>query len=178
MSKIFLTVLNMSLTASFVTLFVMAVRILLKKAPKIFSYTLWGVVFFRLIFPLSFESVFSLMPINAKPVPVDIGYQQNPVINSGITAVDNFVNSSLPVPAMGASVNPMQIVLSLLALIWLMGIAVMLIYSIYSVIKLTRNLKAASNLFDNIYEASNLKTPFILGILNPKIYLPTGLSAD
>ncbi|MDD4145675.1 MAG: M56 family metallopeptidase [Clostridia bacterium] len=178
MSKIFLAVLNMSLTASYVIVFVIAARMLLKKAPKIFSYALWGIVFFRLICPFSFESVLSLIPINVEPVPVDIGYQQNPAINSGIATVDNFVNSSLPVPAMGASVNPMQIVMSLLAVIWLMGIAVMLICSIYSVIKLTRNLKAAGNLFDNIYEAGNLKTPFILGILNPKIYLPTGLSAD
>lgn len=178
MNKIFLAVLNMSIAASYVILFVMVARMLLKKAPKMFSYALWSIVFFRLICPFSFESVFSLMPINVEPVPVDISYQQNPAINSGIAAVDNFVNSSLPVPAMGASVNPMQIVMSLLAAIWLIGIAVMLIYSIYSVIKLTRNLKSASNLFDNIYEASNLKTPFILGILNPKIYLPIGLSAD
>jgi len=68
MSKLFLTVLNMSLTASYVILFVIIVRLLLKKAPKFISYALWGVVAFRLIIPFSFESMFSLMPGNTNPV--------------------------------------------------------------------------------------------------------------
>jgi len=68
MSKLFLTVLNMSLTASYVILFVIIVRLLLKKAPKFISYALWGVVEFRLIIPFSFESMFSLMPGNTNPV--------------------------------------------------------------------------------------------------------------
>ena len=100
MGGLFLTVLNMSLTASYVILFVIIVRLLLKKAPKFISYALWGVAAFRLIVPFSFESMFSLMPrnTNAVPIPHDIIYQQNPQINSGIEAVDSFVNNLLPAP--------------------------------------------------------------------------------
>ena len=86
MGKIFLTVLNMSFTASYVILFVILVRLMLKKAPRVISYVLWGVVAFRLIIPSSFESMFSIMPrnTNAVPIPHDIIYKQNQQINSGI----------------------------------------------------------------------------------------------
>jgi beta-lactamase regulating signal transducer with metallopeptidase domain len=107
MSKLFLTVLNISLTASYVIIFVIFIRLLLKKAPKFISYALWGVVAFRLMIPFSFESMFSLMPrsTNAVPIPHDIIYQQSPQISSGIEAVDSLVNQSLPAPTVGASVN-------------------------------------------------------------------------
>jgi beta-lactamase regulating signal transducer with metallopeptidase domain len=74
MSEIFLSVLNMSLTASYIIIFVIFFRLLLKKAPKVISYALWGVVAFRLMIPFSFESMFSLMPrnTNAVPIPQDI----------------------------------------------------------------------------------------------------------
>ena len=112
MSELFLTVLNMSLTASYVILFVMLVRLLLKKAPKVISYVLWSVVAFRLIIPFSFESMFSLMPrnTNVAPIPHDIIYQQSAKINSGVEVVDSFVSQSLPAPTVEASVNPLQIV--------------------------------------------------------------------
>ena len=108
MSELFLTVLNMSLTASYVIIFVMLIRLLLKRAPKFISYALWGVVAFRLIIPFSFESIFSLMPTNTNtvPIPHDIIYQKSPQINSGIEVVDSFVSQSLPIPTVGASVNP------------------------------------------------------------------------
>lgn len=111
MSELFLSVLNMSLTASYVILFVIVIRLLLKKAPKSISYTLWGVVAFRLIIPFSFESMFSLLPRNTNtvPIPHDIIYQQSPQVNSGMEVVDSFVSESLPAPAIGASVNPLQI---------------------------------------------------------------------
>ena len=111
MSELFLTVLNMSFTASYVILVVMLARLLLKKTPKVISYVLWGVVAYRLIIPHSFESVFSLMPRNTNglPIPHDIIYQQNPKIYSGIEVVDTFINKSLPAPNIGASVNPLQV---------------------------------------------------------------------
>ena len=177
MSKLFLTVLNMSLTASYVILFVIAIRFLLKKAPKFISYALWGVVAFRLIIPFSFESIFSLMPRNTNPAPIphDIIYQQSPKINSGIEAVDSFVNNSLPAPAVEASVNPLQIYVKIGTFIWLFGIIALLLYSFFSVLLLKRQLKGAKLIDKNIYEANNLKTPFVLGLINPKIYMPVGL---
>lgn len=109
MSKIFISILSMSLTASYVILFVILARQLLKKAPKVISYALWSVVAFRLIIPFSFESVLSLIPRNANvvPIPHDIIYQQSPQINTGIETVDTFINQSLPAPSMGASINPL-----------------------------------------------------------------------
>ena len=180
MSELFLTVLNMSITASYVILFVIIVRLLLKKAPKFISYVLWGVVAFRLIIPFSFESVFSFMPrnTNAVPIPPDIIYQQSPRINSGIEVVDSFVNDSLPVPTVGASVNPLQIYVEIGAHIWVLGMIALLIISIVSVMLLKKQLKGAQLIEKNIYEADNLKTPFVLGLINPKIYLPIGLSEE
>jgi len=180
MSELFLTVLNMSLKASYVILFVIIVRLLLKKAPKVFSYALWGVVAFRLIIPISVESMFSLMPrnTNAVPIPNDIIYQQSPKINSGIKAVDSFVNNSLPVPAIEASVNPLQFYVEIGAYIWLLGIAALLVYSFVSGLVLKRQLKGAILIEKNIFEAHNLQTPFVIGLISPRIYLPVGLGKE
>jgi len=180
MSELFLTVLNMSLTASYVILFVMVVRLLLKKAPKVISYILWSVVGFRLIIPFSFESMFSLMPrfANAALIPSDIIYQQNPRINSGIKAIDSFVNNSLPSPAIDASANPLQIYVEIGAYIWILGITALLVYTFLSALLLKRQLKSAQLIEKNIFEAKNIKTPFVFGLISPKIYLPAGLSKE
>jgi len=179
MSELFFSVLNMSLTASYVIIFVVLVRLLLKKAPKISSYALWGVVAFRLIIPSSFESMFSIMPrnTNAVPIPHDIIYQQNPQINSGIEVLDSFVNNSLPAPIIGASVNPLQIYVEIGAYLWVLGIIALLVYSLVSILILKRQLKNAELIEQNIFEAKNLKTPFVLGLIRPKIYLPDRLNA-
>ena len=180
MSELFLTVLNMSLTASYVILFVMLVRLLLKKAPKVISYVLWGVVAFRLIIPFSFESMFSLIPRNANavPIPHDIIYQQTPQINSRIEAVDPFVSQSLPAPTAGASANPFQIYVEIGAYIWVFGIIALLVYSLVSILILKRQLKSAQLIEKNIFQVHNLQTPFVLGLVRPKIYLPVGLSKE
>jgi len=180
MNELFLTVLNMSLTASYVILIVIFVRLLLKKAPKAVSYALWGVAAFRLTIPFSFESILSLMPrdTNTVPIPYDIVYQQSPQINSGIKAVDSFVSRSLPAPAVGASANPLQIYLEIGAYIWVLGIIALLVYSFISVLRLRRQLEGARLIEKNIFEAKNIRTPFVLGIINPRIYLPVGLSKE
>lgn len=176
MDKLFLQIINMSITASYVILFVIVVRLFLKKAPKIFSYGLWGVVFFRLIFPFSFESIFSLISINTKTIPENIAYTQTPQIQSGITVVDGAVNRALPIPVAGVSVNPLQIWISLGSAIWITGLVVLLIYSIYTTLRLSKNLKCAIHLYGNIYEIDTIKTPFVFGLVSPKIYLPNNLS--
>lgn len=178
MTDVFLTILNMSLTASYVIIFIILVRLPLKKAPKVISYVLWSVAAFRLLCPFSFESILSLVPMNTSPIPQNIMYQQTPQINSGITAVDSYVNRSLPSPIAGASANPLQTCTRIGAYIWLLGIAVMLIYSVVSVLILKRGLKSARRTEGNIYEADNLKTPFVLGVFRPRIIIPAGLSAE
>ena len=178
MTDVFLTILNMSLTASYVILFIILVRLPLKKAPKVISYVLWSVAAFRLLCPFSFESILSLVPMNTSPIPQNIMYQQTPQINSGITAVDSYVNRSLPSPIAMASANPLQIYTQIGSYIWLLGIAAMLIYSVVSVLILKRSLKSARRTEGNIYEADNLKTPFVLGVFRPRIFIPAGLSEE
>jgi beta-lactamase regulating signal transducer with metallopeptidase domain len=159
---------------------VILIRLLLKKAPQIISYALWSVVAFRLIIPYSFESMFSLMPrnTNAVPIPHDIIYQQNPQINSGIEVVDSLVSQSLPAPTIGASANPLQIYAEIGAYIWVLGVIAFLIYSLISIFILKRQLKSAELIEKNIFEARNLKTPFVLGLIRPRIYLPVGLNIE
>ncbi|WP_438348400.1 M56 family metallopeptidase [Paenibacillus sp. FA6] len=124
MSELFLSVLNMSLTASYVILVVIIIRLLLKKAPKVISYALWGVVAFRLINPFTFESVFSLLPRNGdrNPIPQDSIHQQSPQINSGIEVVDSFVGGTLPALTVGDSVNHLQIYIQIGSYIWVLCI--------------------------------------------------------
>ena len=180
MSELFLSILNMSLTASYVIIFIMLTRLTLKRAPKFISYALWGVAAFRLIIPFSFESMFSLMPrnTNSASIPRDIIYQQSPQVNSGIEMVDSFVNQLLPIPAAGASVNPLQIYIEIGAYIWILGIVALLVYSFVSIYILKKQLKNSDLIEENIYEAKNLKTPFVLGVIKLKIYLPAGINAE
>lgn len=180
MSELFLTVLNMSFTASYVILFVILIRLLLKKAPKVISYALWGIVAFRLIIPFSFESIFSLLPRNTNIVPIthDIIYHQSLQINSGIERVDSFVSEAPPAPTIGESVNPLQIYTEIGAYIWILGIIVLLIYSVVSILQLKNHLKNAQLAKQNIYESENLKTPFVIGFIRPNIYLPVGISIE
>nr|WP_307989752.1 M56 family metallopeptidase [uncultured Niameybacter sp.] len=180
MSELFLIVLNMSFTASYVILFVMLMRLLLKKAPKIITYILWSVVGFRLIIPFTFESMFSLMPQNTQTATISssIIYEQNPQINSGIQVIDASINKILPVPNIGDSVNPLQIYLEIGTAVWLFGVILLVSYSILSIWKLKRQLKGAQWMGQNIYEYAYLKTPFVLGVVKPKIYLPTHLKKE
>ena len=178
MEKIFLSVLNMSLTASFVIAAIMLTRLLLKKAPKIISYALWAVAGFRLVCPFTLESMFSLLPFKAAPLPPDITMQDAPRIDSGIAVIDNAISAVLPAATPTASVNPLQIWLAVGSFIWILGIAVMLIYSFVSIIILKHRLCWAEHVEDNLYEADNLKTPFVIGLFKPKIYIPAGLSDE
>ncbi|HOJ09358.1 MAG TPA: M56 family metallopeptidase [Clostridiales bacterium] len=151
LDNLFLQILNMSYTASIVILFVLGARLLLKKAPKIFSYALWSVVLFRLVCPFSFESLVSLLPGNPAPISDKILYAQTPQITTGITGIDNAVNATLPVPAFGASVNPIQIWTFIGEIVWLAGIAALLLYSVVSLIQLQNRLKNAVHEKENVY---------------------------
>jgi len=176
MDNLFLAILNMSLTGAFVIAAICVARLPLKKAPKIISYCLWSVAGFRLLFPFSIESVFSLIPFKAQTIPPDIAMQPIPRIDSGIPFVNNAVSSVLPAPALGDSVNPLQIWTAIGAWVWIIGVAVMFIYGVVSFVILKRKMSEAAHTEANIYEAENIKSPFVLGIINPKIYLPIGLS--
>lgn len=174
---LFLSVLNMSIAASLVILVVLLVRLLLKKAPKIFSYALWAVVLFRLICPFSFESAIGLLPINKTPIPHDIAYQAQPQVDTGINIVDNMVNPMLPIPNNAEnSVNPLQIWVFVGSAIWAIGMLAMLLYSIIQFVRLKKKLIGATPLQDNIYLADHITSPFVMGFIKPHIYLPSSMA--
>ena len=178
MVELFLTILNMSLTGAFVIAAICLARLPLKKAPRISSYCLWAVAGFRLVFPFSIESAFSLIPFKAQTIPPDIAMQSIPSIDSGIPFVNNAVSSILPSATPTASVNPLHIWTTIGAFGWLIGVAVMVIYGVASFVILKRKMGKAAHIEANIYEAENTKSPFVLGAFKPKIYLPIGLSGQ
>lgn len=172
MAGLFISVLNMSLTGSAVIIVICLIRVLLRKFPKNISYVLWIVAGYRLIVPFTIQSIFSLLPFQATIIPADIGLQAVPSIESGFTVIDHAVNANLPAAMPYASINPMQVWIAAGSIIWLLGMASMFIYSFTSIILLKRKLCSAIWLEDNIYLVPDLKTPFVMGFLKPKIYLP------
>ena len=176
MDKLFLTVLNMSLTGAFVIAAISLARLPLKKAPKIISYCLWAVAGFRLAYPFSIESMFSLIPFKAAPIPPDIAAQAVPRVDSGIPFLNNAISGVLPAAAPTDSVNPLQIWTTVGTYVWLAGVAAMLIFGVISYLLLKRKMRAAIRTEDNIYESDAVQSPFVLGALKPKIYIPHNLS--
>ncbi len=177
MDAVFLKILNMSITASWIVLAVIAARLLLKKAPKWITVLMWGLVGIRLVFPFSLESVFSLIP-SAETVPSDILYTNTPTIHSGVEAINSVVNpiiSDSLAPAVGASINPIQVIAFTASTIWIVGMVAMLIYTVVSYIRIHRKVKEAVPYQDNIRLCDHVDTPFILGVVRPKIYLPSAM---
>lgn len=178
MEKLFLQILSLSLSGSYVILAVLAIRICLKKAPKIFSYVLWAAVFFRLLCPFTFESAWSLMPIKTEAIPAQIVYEEVPKINSGVEKLDNIINTALPAATPEASINPIQIGLVIGEAVWCIGMMVIIGQSVVSMLKLKKKLKQANWVSQNIYESKHIETAFVLGLIKPRIYLPYGLTEE
>lgn len=175
-TNIFMRLLNISITAGWIVLAVILVRLLLKRAPKWISCLLWAVVGVRLVFPFSIESVLSLIP-SANTVEPGILLQNQPTVNTGFDSVNSVVNpiiSSTFAPETGASVNPLQIWGTLAAIVWVIGIFTMLIYTLITYIRLRIKVSTAVRITDNIYQCERVISPFILGIFRPRIYLPFG----
>lgn len=177
MEAVFLKILNMSITASWIVLAVMVVRLLLKKAPKWIAVLLWGLVGIRLICPFSLESALSLIP-SAEPVPSNILYTSAPVIHSGISSVNDLVNpiiSEALAPTVGSSVKPVQSIAHIASIIWLVGMAAMLLYTAVSYLRIRRKVREAVPFQGNIWFCDHVGTPFILGVLRPRIFLPSAM---
>ena len=177
MTAMFITVLNMSITASIAALAVMLARVPLKKAPKIFSYVLWAVVLFRLVAPFSIESVFSLMPATSSEViPRDIIYAPTPAIRTDIPSFDIPINISasnaLPPVEAAHIVNPVHAAIGIAAYAWLIGFAALMLYAAAGYVRLKRRVRYATLVRDNIFETDKIQTPFVLGFARPKIYFP------
>ncbi len=178
MEALFLHLVNMSLTAGWLVLAVLLVRVIFKKAPKALICLLWAIVAVRLLCPISFESALSLVP-SAEPIPQEILFSPAPSIDSGIPAVNEAVNPALSEslsPAPGDSVNPMQVVAAVAANVWILGVAAMLIYAVISYIRVYRKVRIRIPLDPRTYVCDDIDTPFIFGILRPQIFLPSSLS--
>ena len=190
--NIFITVLNMSITGSYIIVAILLLRLLLKKSPKIFSYSLWAIAGLRLLCPFSFSSVISIFNLIAPPsaessvvgatangyIPQDIGIMLIPEVNTGIPAADTVINTVLPSAQPTASVNSMQILTASACLIWIAGVLAMCIYAVVSVMKIKKQIKFATKFRDNIFECDSIRSPFVFGIIKPKIYLPCGMSEN
>ena len=179
MTDIFLGFLNRSLAAGILILAVVLVRLVFKKAPRWLLCALWALAAVRLVCPVSIESVLSLIP-SAEPVQPEIIVSAQPAITSGIPAVDAIVNPPLATaftPSPAQSANPLQIWTFVAACVWLAGIAALLLYAAVSALRLRLRVRTAVRLEQSVYQSEFVPSPFILGVIRPRIYLPFGLAA-
>lgn len=168
--SLFWQVVRLSLTAGWMILVLLALRPLLKKAPRRFSCLLWGLVAIRLALPFSFESRVSMVP-QAAAAPQKIAQTLNPGQMNWVSPAALTAN---PLPAAEAAA-PAFSPTSLIPLVWGLGIAAMLLYAAVSYFRLSRQVRLSAPIGKRVYRCDTISTPFILGIVNPKIFLPSDL---
>lgn len=188
MTDLFISVLNMSITASYVILAVLVVRFFLKNMPKKYSYLLWSVVGFRLVCPVSFKSIISLFSLK----PFDMA-----MVQSGDTSSMDYIKSAPNQTANNVSVglpntdsvigditssylygSNIDWVLLVLSSVWAIGIFSLVVYSAVKYIRFRKSLNTAVLFNDNVYQAEVISSPFIIGLFKPKIYIPYNVSDD
>lgn len=176
MNYVFLKLFNMSITASWAIAAVIILRFLLRRAPKWLRCVLWTIVAIRLVCPFSFESMFSLIP-SAEPIsPTAVQHAAEPVIDTGIPAINNTLNpmtgdSAVPTPQ--DRVRLLQSWTSVGSIVWVIGLTVLLGYALFSFLRIRRKVEESIRLYDNVYICDAVKSPFILGLIRPRIYLPS-----
>ena len=178
MAAVFLKLLNLSISASWLVLAVLVLRLVSKRSPKWMNVLLWGIVALRLVLPFSIESALSLIPSAETVSPAAVQFDPAPTITSGVSVIDNAVNPSLSehfaaVPT--ASVNPLYVWTEIAGWVWLIGLGAMLLYALVSYLRLRRRVSVSLPVQDHIYLCDAISSPFILGVVKPRIYLPSGL---
>ena len=178
MAAVFLKLLNLSISASWLVLAVLVLRLVSKCSPKWMNVLLWGIVALRLVLPFSIESALSLIPSAETVSPAAVQFAPAPTITSGVSVIDNAVNPSLSehfaaVPT--ASVNPLYVWTEIAGWVWLIGLGAMLLYALVSYLRLRRRVSVSLPVQDHIYLCDAISSPFILGVVKPRIYLPSGL---
>ena len=178
MAAVFLKLLNLSISASWLVLAVLVLRLISKRSPKWMNVLLWGIVALRLVLPFSIESALSLIPSAETVSPAAVQFAPAPTITSGVSVIDNAVNPSLSehfaaVPT--ASVNPLYVWTEIAGWVWLIGLGAMLLYALVSYLRLRRRVSVSLPVQDHIYLCDAISSPFILGVVKPHIYLPSGL---
>ncbi len=181
MEGVFLKVLNMAVNASWLILAVVVLRLLLRRSPRWIFCLMWALVAFRLICPLTLKGALSLIP-SAEPIPQDIAMMGTPSIDSGIQAVDHVVNPVVQeyfTPDPATSMNPLQGVVFLASAVWLLGIALMLIYAAVSYYRVCKKVRVSMPLEEHrVFACDGIRTPFILGVFRPAVYVPSDLSEE
>ena len=178
MAAVFLKLLNLSISASWLVLAVLVLRLVSKRSPKWMNVLLWGIVALRLMLPFSIESALSLIPSAETVSPAVVQFDPAPTITSGVNIIDNAVNPSLSehfAAAPTMSVNPLYVWTYLAGWVWLIGLGVMLLYALVSYLRLRRRVSVSLCVRENIYLCDAISSPFILGVVKPHIYLPSGL---
>ena len=194
MEAVFLRLLDMELSAALVILAVLLVRLLLRRAPKKWSYLLWGVVAFRLICPVSINAPFSVLGLTAQGaavtgsalgaasaiayLPRNIGIVTPPRVGSGMGAVSQAALDALPAATQTTGADPMQVWRTVGAALWCAGMIALLVYGAVTYLHLRKRLTGAVLVADDVYETDAVRAPFILGLVRPRIYLPVGLEGE
>ena len=189
MENLFSQILKMSMTAGYCILVVLVLRLLMKRLPKLYSYILWIVVYFRLVCPVSVSSVFSLVRVQPQVIPEGLGTQTHVGLSNGTVQAGHVVETvadhavKMPTDAgLAESVSMMQAILSVAAFIWIAVALILILYNIGSLIRLKNGLKRATLLDEDkkyrIFESESLGTPFVLGFFEPRIYLPADLNEN
>jgi beta-lactamase regulating signal transducer with metallopeptidase domain len=197
MDKIFLIVLNMSLTASFVIAAILLARLFLRRAPKVISYALWAVALFNLLCPIKPEGVFSLIPFDNRPIQIPI--RSDPAASSVIGDNVSFVSAlDAAYHAVGDALNGglgtvtvytdsapegfrqayhSEIWVIFGSYLWSAGAAFLLLFAVIGYIRLKNRVSLAVRVEDDIYETDRIDSPFVLGLFRPRVYIPTGMDA-
>ena len=178
MAAVFLKLLNLSISASWLVLAVLVLRLISKRSPKWMNVLLWGIVALRLVLPFSVESALSLIPSAETVSPAVVQFDPAPTITSGVSVIDNAVNPSLSehfAATPETSVNPLYVWTEIAGWVWLIGLGAMLLYALVSYLRLRRRVSVSLSVQDHIYLCDAISSPFILGVVKPRIYLPSGL---
>ena len=164
----------MSITGTVVICFVLLARLGLKKAPRFFSYVLWSVVLFRLLCPVSIPMDFSLFRLGEVPVTK---------VRGNATAVKFITEGQVypreewkEIPDGAAAAEPES--RAVLPVLWITGMGLMAAWGLWSLLRLKEKLREAAPLEGNVWECDGLDTAFVLGLVRPRIYLPSGLSGQ
>lgn len=178
MEFIFLELFNRSMSAGWLVLAVLLLRLLLKRAPKELTCALWALAAVRLICPFSLTSPVSLIPSAEVLSPYTIQYAPSPAADSGIPALNERINPVIAetfAPAPGASVNPLHVYFFLAGLVWAAGLFLLVLLSLIRYLQVRRNVQEAVLLEAPVWICDWVTSPFILGIFRPRIYLPSDL---
>ncbi|MDY4599379.1 MAG: M56 family metallopeptidase, partial [Candidatus Faecousia sp.] len=178
MAEVFLTLVNRGLSAGWLVLAVIAARFLLKKAPRWAVCALWGLVALRLLCPFSPESPLSLIP-DAQPVSPEAVWNTVPAVEMAPDATEAPVSPVLEAvlpDGLPVSPTPAQRIVAAASILWCAGLAGMALYTLVSYRRLSRRVKGAVRIDGNLYQGAAIPTPFVLGVLRPRIYLPNTLS--